>query len=202
MFFYENARGVGKIKFLKERAIDFSSPGFYNLYDMSSNPFFLNKRSKRFFSLFYYFLLFFFAFFPLRYLLASENLRWLTNYTQALAEAKRENKMVLMNFTGSDWCPWCQKLDKEVFSTPEFKNYAQKNLVLLEVDFPQHKSQPAELKKQNEDLANQYNVDSFPTLVLLSPQGEEVSSFGYIPGGPQPFIEKIEKLRQKAISKN
>ncbi|QSR88289.1 thioredoxin family protein [Methylacidiphilum caldifontis] len=166
---------------------------------MIHNISFFNRRLS---FIFYFCFAFFFVFFPLRCLVAAENLRWLTNYTQALAEAKKENKMVLMNFTGSDWCPWCQKLDKEVFSTSEFKNYAQKNLVLLEVDFPQHKTQPAELKKQNEDLANQYNVDSFPTLVLLSPQGEEISSFGYMPGGPQPFIDKIEKLRQKTLSKN
>ncbi|TFE69775.1 thiol-disulfide isomerase [Methylacidiphilum sp. Yel] len=165
---------------------------------MTNNKFIPLLKTKNSF----YIITLFFYFLPLPFLLASENPKWLTNYAQALSEAKKENKMLLMNFTGSDWCPWCQKLDKEVFSTQEFKNYAQKNLVLLEVDFPQHKTQSAELKKQNEDLANQYNVDSFPTLILLSPSGEELSTFGYMPGGPEPFIDKIEKLRQKIISKN
>jgi len=67
---------------------------------------------------------------------------WLANYDQAAEQAKKEEKVLLMNFTGSDWCPWCQKLDKEVFSTSAFEEFSGKNLVLLKVDFPRRASYP------------------------------------------------------------
>ncbi len=74
---------------------------------------------------------------------------WTTNYAKALAQAKAEKKNVLLDFTGSDWCEWCMKLDKEVFADPKFQDYAKKNLILVTVDFPQGKEQSAEIKKQN-----------------------------------------------------
>src|SRR5689334_4181309 len=77
---------------------------------------------------------------------------WLTDLPKALAKAKAENKVVFLDFTGSDWCPWCIKFNKEVVSTAEFKDYAAKNLVPVEVDFPRGKRQTSELKKANEEL--------------------------------------------------
>ncbi|WP_178087807.1 thioredoxin family protein [Methylacidimicrobium cyclopophantes] len=125
---------------------------------------------------------------------------WMTDYPAALKEAKAQKKLVLANFTGSDWCPWCQKLQREVFSTPEFQQYAKEHLVLLELDFPQRKPQPEALKQQNKELADQYHVEGFPTIVLLDPDGREISSFGYMAGGPKPFLDKIDRLREKAAS--
>src|SRR3954452_691167 len=81
---------------------------------------------------------------------------WTENYEAARAQAKKENKKVLLDFTGSDWCPWCIKLDMEVFSKPEFKEYAAKHLVLVEVDFPQRSKQSPATKKQNEALQAKY----------------------------------------------
>ena len=66
---------------------------------------------------------------------------WETDYKKAQDQAKAGNKLVLLDFTGSDWCGWCIKLDREVFSKPEFKDYATKNLVLVELDFPRAKAQ-------------------------------------------------------------
>ncbi|MDD4933357.1 MAG: thioredoxin family protein [Methylacidiphilaceae bacterium] len=130
----------------------------------------------------------------------AESASWMTDYPKVLKEAKAQKKLVLANFTGSDWCPWCQKLQREVFSTPEFQQYAKQHLVLLEVDFPQRKPQTEALKQQNKDLADRYHVDAFPTLLLLDPEGQEVASWGYTPGGAKPFLDRIEQLRQKATS--
>src|SRR5687767_6717334 len=89
---------------------------------------------------------------------------WDDDYEKALAKAKAENKMVLLDFTGSDWCGWCIKLDKEVFSKKEFKDYAKENLVLVEVDFPQGKNQSKKLKEQNAKLKQEFGVRGFPTI--------------------------------------
>jgi thioredoxin-related protein len=114
---------------------------------------------------------------------------WGDDYKAALATAAKENKKVLLDFTGSDWCGWCIKLKKETFDQPAFKDYADKNLVLVEIDFPQGKSQSPEVKKQNNALQEQYQVQGFPTLVVLDPQGKVIKQqSGYIPGGPAGFI--------------
>jgi thioredoxin-related protein len=127
--------------------------------------------------------------------LAADAVPWLTNYKEALLRAKKEKKILLLNFTGSDWCPWCQKLEKEVFSTSEFQNYAAKHLVLLMVDFPQHKELPPEVKKQNDELADKFGVDSYPTLVLLDPNGKKIGELGYMPGGAKVFLAELERIR-------
>ena len=123
---------------------------------------------------------------------------WKTDYTAALAEAAKENKMVLLDFTGSDWCGWCIKLQKDTFSKPEFKKFAEESLVLVELDFPRGKTQSDELKKQNEELAEKFGVQGFPTLVLLDPQGKEATrNVGYLQGGPEAFIQWVESARNR-----
>jgi protein disulfide-isomerase len=123
---------------------------------------------------------------------------WKTDYTAALAEAAKENKMVLLDFTGSDWCGWCIKLQKDTFSKPEFKKFAQESLVLVELDFPRGKTQSDELKKQNEELAEKFGIQGFPTLVLLDPQGKEAArNVGYLQGGPEAFVQWVESARNR-----
>jgi protein disulfide-isomerase len=118
---------------------------------------------------------------------------WKTDYSAALAQAAKENKMVLLDFTGSDWCGWCIKLQKDTFSKPEFKKFAEQSLVLVELDFPRGKTQSDELKRQNEELAEKFGVQGFPTLVLLDPQGKEAArNVGYLQGGPEAFIQWVE----------
>jgi thioredoxin-related protein len=119
---------------------------------------------------------------------------WLTDYKQAQAEAKASKKLVLLNFTGSDWCGWCIRLDREVFTKPEFKEYATKNLILLEVDFPRGKQLPTAEKIQNQELAQKYQVAGFPTIVVLDGDGKQVGELGYVQGGPSAFIAELEKL--------
>jgi protein disulfide-isomerase len=121
---------------------------------------------------------------------------WLTSYEKAQKEAQSGNKLLLMDFTGSDWCGWCIMLDREVFSKPEFKDYASKNLVLLELDFPRSKQMPAATAAQNRQLAIQYQIQVFPTVLVLDGKGKVVGTLGYVRGGPGAFIAQLEKLRQ------
>ncbi len=121
---------------------------------------------------------------------------WIDDQTKALAQAKTDKKLVLMDFTGSDWCGWCMKMDKEVFDTPEFKDYAKDHLVLLELDYPHKKELAAQTKAQNDKLAKQYGVEGFPTLIVVDADGKQVKSFdGYQAGGAKAFIAELEKLK-------
>jgi len=119
---------------------------------------------------------------------------WLTDFEAAKVKAKAENKPMLLDFTGSDWCGWCIKLDKEVFGEAAFKDYAAAELVLVELDFPRGKEQSAELKAQNEALAKQYGVRGFPTILLLSPDGELIEKTGYQRGGAEAYVERIKAI--------
>ena len=118
---------------------------------------------------------------------------WLTDLPKAQAQARAENKIVLMDFTGSDWCGWCIKFKKEVLDTAEFQDYAAKNAVLVELDFPNKKVQSDDLKKANAALKDQYKIEGFPTLIVLDKNGKEIGrQVGYLAGGPKKFIAKLE----------
>ena len=121
---------------------------------------------------------------------------WLTDYQQAQQKAKANKKLLLLDFTGSDWCGWCIKLRREVFSKPEFKEYADKNLVLMEVDFPRGKEQTQDVRLQNQHLAMQYEIQGFPTIIVLNGEGKKVGELGYMAGGPAAFISELERLRK------
>jgi thioredoxin-related protein len=118
---------------------------------------------------------------------------WTENYAKALEQAKSEHKKVLLDFTGSDWCGWCKKIDKEVFDTQKFKDYAAKHLVLVKIDFPRSIPQSAEVKAQNEKLQAKHSVDGFPTLMIVDTNGKKVwEQNGYRPGGPDAFIKSVQ----------
>jgi thioredoxin-related protein len=129
---------------------------------------------------------------------SAENGDWLTDLSTAQGKAKVEHKLVLMDFTGSDWCHPCMDLHKNVLTSQEFVAYAKTNLVLVEVDFPQKKTQTEELKKSNEQLSQKFEVQGFPTVILLDPDGKQLSkSVGYGGETPKQFIAKLEKDRKK-----
>jgi protein disulfide-isomerase len=118
---------------------------------------------------------------------------WMTDFEKAKAKAKQEKKLILLDFTGSDWCPPCIQLKKNVFSTDEFAKYAKDNLVLMEVDFPRRTAQSDQLKKANEKLKNAYGPEGFPTLVLVDATGKELGrQVGYSGEKPAAFIAKVE----------
>lgn len=126
------------------------------------------------------------------------DLTWLTSLPKAEAQAKSENKLVLMDFTGSDWCPWCMKLDKDTLEQPQFADYAAKNLVMVLVDFPNSKPQSDELKAANAALAKKYGVDGYPTLIAVKPDGSVVmTQVGYLEGGPKALIDKLDDAKTK-----
>jgi protein disulfide-isomerase len=128
---------------------------------------------------------------------ARAELAWITDYKKAQDEAKASHKLVLVEFTGSDWCGYCFQLDRVIFSQPEFKDYANKNLVLVEIDFPRRKVQSAETKKQNAELAERYQVDGFPTLVVLNGEGKAVWRYdGLYTNGLAAFLAELDKVRK------
>jgi len=126
------------------------------------------------------------------------DLTWGTDLPKAQAQAKADDKMVLMDFTGSDWCGWCMKFDKETLSTDKFADYAKAHLELVVVDFPNKKPQSDALKADNKALAAKYGVDGYPTFVVLNADGKEIGrQVGYAPGGPEAFIAKLESYGKK-----
>ena len=116
---------------------------------------------------------------------------WLTDFAQAQKIAAAENKKLLLNFTGSDWCGWCIRLDQEVFAKEAFLKAAHKDYVLVKLDFPRGKKLPANLKRQNEALARQYGIRGFPSIIVLKPNGKLHSQGGYVRGGPKAFLKSI-----------
>ena len=122
---------------------------------------------------------------------------WLTDLPQAQAQAKSDNKIVLLDFTGSDWCGWCIKFKKEVLDTSAFQDYAAKSVVLVELDYPKKTEQAAELKKANAALKSKYKITGFPTFVVLDQNGKEIGrQVGYAEGGPKAFIAKLEGFKK------
>lgn len=122
----------------------------------------------------------------------SNNLDWETNLETALQKAQKENKAVLVNFTGSDWCIWCQRLNNEVFSKKEFEEFAKENLVLVKIDFPKNIEQSMETKMYNNQLAQRFGVEGFPTIFILNKNGEVTLQTGYQPGGAVNYINHLK----------
>jgi protein disulfide-isomerase len=123
---------------------------------------------------------------------------WLDDFEAAKKQAKEENKTILINFTGSDWCGWCIRLEKEVFSKKEFKDFAKDNLVLMEADFPNKKKLSAKVKAQNKKLDKEYKVEGYPTLYLVDAEGKRLTDdIGYREGGAQAYVDHLKTLMKK-----
>ena len=121
----------------------------------------------------------------------------MTDFEIAQSQAKIGGKPMMLVFSGSDWCIWCVKLEREVLSRPEFAAWADAHAVIYTADFPEHSPQPEELKKQNAELAQQYGVDSFPTVVLTDAEGREIGRTGYRPGGAAAYIGHLGEILAK-----
>jgi protein disulfide-isomerase len=129
----------------------------------------------------------------------ADKLNWKTDLDlpKALAQAKAEHKLVLLDFTGSDWCPPCQLLEAKTFAKPAFAEYAQTNLVLVKVDFPNYNTQPEALKTANDALAKKLEVEGFPTLVALKPDDSVAwRTVGYLEGGPTALIQQLQGVQK------
>ena len=135
---------------------------------------------------------------------AQENLKWHTDMKEAIAISKSENKPLFLFFTGSDWCGWCIRLQKEVFNTPEFLAWSEK-VVMVDLDFPRAKAQPEAIKAQNQQLQQVFQVRGYPT-VWFAKEGvtadgktnlEQLGSTGYVAGGPGKWLEVANQIIAK-----
>jgi thioredoxin-related protein len=125
---------------------------------------------------------------------AARAAEWTEDYAGAVARARKEHKLILLDFTGSDWCIWCQRTDAEVFATKEFKDFADKKLVLVRLDYPLEHPQSDAIKARNAAMLDKFGVRAFPTLVALDPSGNVVfSQEGYKEGGPASLISKFSR---------
>ena len=125
---------------------------------------------------------------------------WHDSLSTAIAEAKSNNKLILANFTGSDWCHFCVKLKDEVFKTPDFKAWASDNVVLLEVDFPKRTQLPPEVQRQNDMLQSRFNISSYPTVLLLDAGGNVRAKMGYERGkSSSQWVQLAEARLQQNV---
>ena len=128
---------------------------------------------------------------------------WSTDLDKALETAKAQNKNVLVEFTGSDWCPPCIAMRKNVFSKKEFVDAASKNFILVELDFPQDKSKLSEeTQKQNKELGDKYAIQGYPTILLTDAEGRPYAATGYQKGGPEKYVEHLDELRKNKAKRD
>ena len=121
---------------------------------------------------------------------------WTTDLPKALAKAKAENKLVLIEFTGSDYCPPCKALHKTVMTSPEFVSYAKTNLVLVEADCPRSKEQSKELKTSNAALSRRFKIEGYPTVIVLNGEGRQLKKdVGYDGQSANDFVAALKKLK-------
>ena len=136
---------------------------------------------------------------------AQEGLTWHTDMTKAADISIKENKPLFLFFTGSDWCGWCIRLQKEVFKTPEFVKWAKENVILVELDFPRKNEQTEAVKLQNAQLQQQLQVRGYPTVWFVSATKtadakvnlNALGSSGYVAGGPQVWIDGANQIIKK-----
>lgn len=127
--------------------------------------------------------------------------KWLTDFEQAKHDAKATGRPIVANFTGSDWCPYCIRLEKEVFKSEMFQDWAEGSAILFEADFPRNKELPDPLKKQNDRLNREYAVTGYPTILFLNGDGEILGRSGYLQvPGPKTWTE--DATRQIAEGKS
>mgnify|MGYP001544232356 CR=1 FL=1 len=129
--------------------------------------------------------------------LSASEMPWLLDLDEALAKAKEVDKPVLVDFSGSDWCIWCIRLDKEVFAQAEFIEWAKDHVVPCLLDFPRKERKDtvsAEQQKKNKEAFEKFGVRGYPTVLLLAPDGTVIARTGYRRGGPKPYIKHLERL--------
>ena len=126
---------------------------------------------------------------------------WVQSLDDAVAQSVSSGKPIMLVFSGSDWCSYCQLLEQEVFRTPEFESWSSDNVIKVMVDFPQYQSQSAEVAMQNQNLKQHFadNLKGYPTVLMVEPSGSVIGRTGYVAGGPLPWISKADSiLRQPA----
>jgi thioredoxin-related protein len=128
---------------------------------------------------------------------------WTSDFEAAKKQAAGSEKDLLIDFTGSDWCGWCIKLNDEVFKHDAFKDGVKDNFVLVELDFPKDKTKISdEVREQNQKLNDKYGVQGYPTILLTDAEGRPYAATGYQPGGPEKYVEHLNELRAKKTARD
>ena len=136
--------------------------------------------------------------------LTAQELKWETDINVASRLAIKQKKVIMMFFTGSDWCGWCTRLQKEVFYTDDFKKWANNNVVLLELDYPRNKVMDEKIKNQNNHLQRIFAVQGYPSVHFVKPiiagdklDLQKLGDTGYIAGGPSIWLTEANKQLAK-----
>ena len=134
----------------------------------------------------------------------AQELKWETDINKAISVSNKTKKPMLLFFTGSDWCGWCIRLQKEVLKTPEFAAWAKKNVVLVELDYPRKTAQSDAIKAQNAGLQQTFGIQGFPTIHFATakvksktPDFTDIGSTGYVAGGPKAWLAEAETILKK-----
>jgi thioredoxin-related protein len=124
---------------------------------------------------------------------------WHADFDKAAALAKVEKKDLLVDFTGSDWCGWCIKLHNEVFSQEAFLTEAKKHFILVALDFPRSEEKKALVPNptRNQELQKKHKVRGFPTVLLMTADGEVFGRTGYQAGGAEPYVKHLAEMMDK-----
>lgn len=122
---------------------------------------------------------------------------WVADWDAAAKLAKESGKDLFVDFTGSDWCGWCIKLHEEVFAHEEFLKAVGDQFVLVALDYPQGDEAKAKVPNpaRNAELAKQYKIAGYPTILLMTPEGEVFGRSGYREGGAAPYVTHVAELR-------
>lgn len=136
----------------------------------------------------------------------AQELEWHTDINKAAKLSEKSKKPLLMFFTGSDWCGWCIRLQKEVLKTPEFAKWAKDNVILVELDFPRRTPQTDDIKKQNFELQQFFGVRGYPTVWFANATKDktgkvsfaQLGSTGYVAGGPTVWLDGANKIIKKS----
>jgi len=126
---------------------------------------------------------------------------WYSDMQKAVEISKKTNKPLMLFFTGSDWCGWCMRLQKEVFKTPEFTQWAKDNVILVELDFPRRSPQQPEIQQQNQQLAQFFQITGYPTVWFVNANKKDkqisfdkLGQTGYVAGGPAAWLDGANKI--------
>ena len=134
----------------------------------------------------------------------AQELTWQTDINKAIQISNKSKKPMLLFFTGSDWCGWCIRLQKEVLKTPEFEKWAKENVVLVELDYPRRTPQTPEIIKQNGELQQAFQIQGFPTICFAKGTNKDgkvnfegLGNLGYVAGGPSAWLAVANGILKK-----
>lgn len=131
---------------------------------------------------------------PTQEVAAVSEIQWMTDFQAAKAKAKAESKPIFVYFTGSDWCPWCIKMNQQILSTADFQNALSQKVVFVKVDFPRKTQLDKATKEQNDKLSKEFDVHGFPTVILLDSNANRIEKLGFQAGGGAMYAKKVQDI--------